>query len=116
MTDLVTGLSRQEMQELGRNVRRARITAGMTQGRLAVAVGLTERSVRRVERGEVGVRISRLFSIAKVLRVSLDRLLPVATGASEQGHGPTQARTRPSPAEIISRLTSQADDSGTSRA
>ena len=59
---------------LGRNVKRYRKLAGLTQGELAEMVGLHRTSVTNIERGIQDTPVSQLTVIGAVLGVSLSKL------------------------------------------
>ncbi len=64
------------MQHLvGKKIRTARERKGWLQSDLAKATGLTVRTVGRIERGEVDVRLSTLTKIARALGTSVSELL-----------------------------------------
>ncbi len=60
---------------LGRRVRGLRAAKGLTQGQLADAVEVTQATLSRVERGQVGVSLEVLERLAIALGVSVARLL-----------------------------------------
>ena len=61
---------------LGRHIRLARESKGSLQKDLAQAAGLPVRTIGRIERGEVDVRLSTLAKIAVALGVPLKELMP----------------------------------------
>lgn len=63
-------------RQIGAGIRRQRLTQGLLQRELAAAARLPLRTVGRIERGEVDVRLSTLAKIAKALGVPLKDLLP----------------------------------------
>ena len=62
--------------ELGEKVRTFREERGWIQRELATVAGLPVRTIGRIERGEVDVRLSTLQKIACALGVSLGELIP----------------------------------------
>lgn len=62
--------------EVGLAIRHAREAHGLLQRELAAAARLPLRTIGRIERGEVDVRLSTLAKIAKALGVPLKSLLP----------------------------------------
>lgn len=60
---------------LGWNLRRLRVTKGLSQERLALEAEIDRSYVGRVERGTENVTITRLESFAKVLEVTVAELL-----------------------------------------
>ena len=63
-------------KELGARIRDIRERKVWIQRDLAKAAGLPVRTIGRIERGEVDVRLSTLTRIAKALGASLKDLLP----------------------------------------
>ncbi len=60
---------------IGKNVKRLRLKAGLTQQDLAVAAGLNTSVVSQLEQGRNGdPRVSTLRALAKALGVGLDDL------------------------------------------
>ena len=58
-------------QMVGQRVRVARIERGMSQTELADAVGITFQQIQKYERGTNRVSASRLFDIARVLKLDV---------------------------------------------
>jgi transcriptional regulator with XRE-family HTH domain len=63
-------------RQIGAATRRQRLSHGLLQRDVAVRAGLPLRTIGRIERGEVDVRLSTLAKIAKALSVPLKILLP----------------------------------------
>jgi transcriptional regulator with XRE-family HTH domain len=63
-------------KQLGAQIRRQRKKRDMLQRELAEAAGVPARTVGRIERGEVDLRLSTLRKIAKALDVDIKELLP----------------------------------------
>jgi XRE family aerobic/anaerobic benzoate catabolism transcriptional regulator len=61
--------------ELGRRVRNARHTAGLTRKQLAESSGLSERYLAQLEAGEGNISVLLMRRVAKVLRTDLECLL-----------------------------------------
>lgn len=61
--------------EVGRRVRRARESAGLTQERFAELVGISPQNVSCVERGLAGVSLTVLRRMCQILSVPSDTLL-----------------------------------------
>ena len=61
--------------EIGRRIKCARETAGLTQERFAELVGMGTKNISAIERGVVGISIQSLTKICDVLSVSSDSLL-----------------------------------------
>ena len=68
MTDLVAAA--------GERIRAKRESKGLLQRELAAAADLPLRTIGRIERGEVDVRLSTLAKIAVALGVPLKELMP----------------------------------------
>ena len=66
--------------ELGRNIKAARIRAGMTQAQLADALDVSQQMVPRYEKGSVSLSTEKLEMIASVLKA--DFTMPI--GASRK--------------------------------
>jgi transcriptional regulator with XRE-family HTH domain len=63
-------------QRVGESIRKTREAKGWLQRELSVAARLPLRTIGRIERGEVDVRLSTLGKIARALGVSIRDLLP----------------------------------------
>jgi len=61
---------------VGDSIRKTRESKGLLQRELAAAAGLPLRTIGRIERGEVDVRLSTLAKIAVALGVPLKELMP----------------------------------------
>ncbi len=61
--------------ELGRRVRHARHSAGLTRRQLAESSGLSERYLAQLEAGEGNISVLLMRRVAKVLRTDLERLV-----------------------------------------
>lgn len=61
--------------QVGRQIRKAREAAGLTQERFAELVGISPQNVSCVERGLAGVSLTVLRRMCEILRVSSDTLL-----------------------------------------
>lgn len=61
---------------VGDRIRAKRESKGWLQRELAAAAGLPLRTIGRIERGEVDVRLSTLAKIAVALGVPLKELMP----------------------------------------
>jgi|GEM_PF-1316001 len=60
---------------IGRNVRSARETLGMTQERLSARTGISQDQISRIECGERRPTVAQLLAITQALRISPSRLL-----------------------------------------
>jgi transcriptional regulator with XRE-family HTH domain len=70
--------------DLGARMRSLREARGLTQAKLATALGLTQSNVSAMERGDRGLTIYQAVKVAKIFHVTVDELL-------------TGVRARPSP-------------------
>jgi XRE family transcriptional regulator, aerobic/anaerobic benzoate catabolism transcriptional regulator len=61
--------------ELGRRVRNARHTAGLTRKQLAESSGLSERYLAQLEAGEGNISVLLMRRVAKVLQTDLECLV-----------------------------------------
>ncbi|MGM9608420.1 MAG: helix-turn-helix domain-containing protein [Oscillospiraceae bacterium] len=61
--------------QVGRQIRKAREAAGLTQERFAELIGISPQNVSCVERGLAGVSLTVLRRMCEILRVSSDTLL-----------------------------------------
>jgi len=64
--------------EIGRNLRHLRQARGITQNKLAEALGLTFQQIQKYETAANRISASRLIDIARVLQIDLSELLPNA--------------------------------------
>jgi len=60
---------------VGSNIKRERLKAGYTQEQFSELIGLGTKSLSAIERGMVGVSLSTLLRICKVLSISSSSLL-----------------------------------------
>ncbi len=61
---------------VGENVRHHRKLVGMTQGDLAIEVGMSRPSIANIEVGRQSILLHQAFDLAKALQVSVDDLVP----------------------------------------
>ena len=61
--------------QVGRQIRKAREAAGLTQERFAELIGISPQNVSCVERGLAGVSLTVLRRMCEILQVSSDTLL-----------------------------------------
>ena len=61
--------------EIGRNIKQCREAAGLTQESLAELVGLGVKHISAIECGAVGVSLTTLAQVCRVLAVSSDELI-----------------------------------------
>ena len=60
---------------VGSNIKRERVKAGYTQERFSELIGIGTKSLSAIERGTVGVSLTTLLKICKVLSISSNSLL-----------------------------------------
>lgn len=60
---------------VGQNIKREREKAGYTQERFSELIGIGPKSLSAIERGTVGVSLSLLLRVAKLLGVTTDSIL-----------------------------------------
>ena len=60
---------------VGRNIKREREKAGYTQERFSELIGIGPKSLSAIERGTVGVSLSLLLRITKLLGITTDSIL-----------------------------------------
>src|SRR5262249_37460221 len=85
---------------VGQRIRQRRTLLGMSQEKLAEAIGLTFQQVQKYERGANRVGSSRLFDFARVLEVPIsyffeDMEANVATKSPSRLMGVSEARLQP---------------------
>jgi len=61
--------------EIGARVRALRDERGLTQAKLAAALGLTQSNVSAMERGDRGLTIHQAVKLGRILHVTVDQLL-----------------------------------------
>ncbi len=61
--------------KFGENVKKHRLSQNLTQLDLAVRSGIDIRSLQRIEKAELSIRLVTAVRIAKALEISLDSLL-----------------------------------------
>lgn len=87
------------MREFARNLQKIRIERGYSQDQIAYASGLSRSSYQRLERGEASSGVANnptlrnLISVAQVLGVSLDQLVPTPLPEVQAG-APMQLKRR----------------------
>ena len=64
---------------VGSNIKRERIKAGFTQEEFSERIGIGPKSLSAIERGTVGVSLSTLLRICKVLSISTNTILLEST-------------------------------------
>ena len=61
--------------QVGKNIKRERENAGYTQERFSELIGIGPKSLSAIEQGRVGVSLSLLLRITKLLGISTDSIL-----------------------------------------
>lgn len=61
--------------QVGQNIKRERERAGYTQERFSELVGIGPKSLSAIERGTVGISLSLLLRITRLLGISTDTIL-----------------------------------------
>lgn len=61
--------------QVGQNIKREREKAGYTQDRFSELIGIGPKSLSAIERGTVGVSLSLLLRITKLLAITTDTIL-----------------------------------------
>ncbi len=74
MRCLLRGMPVFDAAAIGKRVRDARVSAGLTQAGLAEAAAISDETVSRIERGAYEPAISTAVALANALGVSLDAL------------------------------------------
>ena len=72
---------------VGDNVRVARHKQGITQDDIARGLGLSYQQVHKYESGANRISVGRLYEIAKILKIPVDRLFMGCTGGDELAVG-----------------------------
>jgi transcriptional regulator with XRE-family HTH domain len=62
-------------QELGENVRKIRELKGFSQQNLADEIKVDQKTISRIEKGELSPKFETLVSISKVLSINISQLL-----------------------------------------
>ena len=65
----------EEFYAIGKKVKAARKSLGLTQKELAEKTGYTESGISRVEKGEIDLPVSKIKVLANTLRVPVDYLI-----------------------------------------
>lgn len=68
---------------VGNNIKRERLKAGYTQETFSELIGIGTKSLSAIERGKVGVSLSTLLKICKVLSISSNTLLHESTSKND---------------------------------
>ena len=75
---------------VGNRVRMRRLTFGMSQGKLADALGLSYQQVQKYEKGTNRISASRLQHISRILQISVERFFEAAPGQLKvKGNAPS---------------------------
>lgn len=63
------------LQQVGRNIKAARVRRGFKQTDVEDEIGLTYRHYQSIEAGKVNVTLETLFRLSKLFHVSVEELL-----------------------------------------
>lgn len=91
---------------VGAKVKTRRITLGLSQEELADAIGLTFQQVQKYERGTNRISASRLYQIAKALKVPIEFFFDGASNARAKATGFAESKQQSpygSPEDIMAR-------------
>ncbi len=105
----VVVLDMSEKKELdllvGSNIKRERIKAGYTQEKFSELIGIGTKSLSAIERGTVGVSLTTLLRICKVLSISSNSLLFENTPKNDiQGIAERLERLTPEQFSIVNAI------------
>lgn len=75
---------------VGRSIRTARETAGMSQEGLAERLDVSAQSISKWESGDHPVTLANLFELARILDVGVDTLLGLPTGEHWDWQNPAE--------------------------
>jgi len=64
-----------ESQKLGENLKRIRTRKGISQGDIARALGIDKGFISNIENGKTNPTLATISKLAKVVGVSIDKLL-----------------------------------------
>ena len=78
--------------DIGRNIRQARVDAGMTQAVLSERLDVTQQMIQKYEHGHVAISLDRLRQIAKALGSETSTLLAEANDQPRTKRLPERAR------------------------
>ncbi|MGO1118558.1 helix-turn-helix domain-containing protein [Rhodovibrionaceae bacterium A322] len=82
---------------VGNRLRQRRVAVGLTQDKLAKAIGITFQQIQKYERGMNRIVASRLFELAKVLKIDVGYFfleLPDETQAAQENHDTTNGTAK----------------------
>jgi transcriptional regulator with XRE-family HTH domain len=91
-------------RDLGTRLRSLRQQRGITQVELAAAMRLTQSNVSAIERGARGITIHQVVELAKILRVSADEVLGLASATANKGAPAPKDRRILRRLQLIERL------------
>ena len=106
-----TGIPSPVDVHVGARARLRRVLLGMTQTKLADALGLTFQQVQKYERGTNRISSSRLYDLSRVLDVPIEHFfedMPPAVATSPpaiKGHGKAKKPPRYEPNPMVKRET-----------
>lgn len=95
--------------KIGENLRRIRLARGVTQERLAAALGMTFQNVQKIEKGQVRLALARAVDIADILDITIpDLLTGVEAGSRSDAVVPLAANGwRRSLNDLHAKITNQ---------
>lgn len=80
-------------RRFGQAIREARLAAGLTQTHLAMATGISRRTIQRIEEGAREPKLGQAAMLAAVLDLNLDAAVGRIIAKGQQPAGPLNART-----------------------
>jgi transcriptional regulator with XRE-family HTH domain len=87
---------------IGKRLRARRLEYGLSQGRLAKTVGISFQQIQKYERGSNRIAASRLYDLARVLKVPIDYFFQDLPGADPRAGA--VGSTKPLGLELLARL------------
>ena len=96
-------------QQIGANIRAARLARAVSQEELAAALAVERPTLSRYERGERSTPITILLDIAAMLDTSVERLLQAAPQANQAMSLGTAIGQQAALSQLLERLSAQPD-------
>lgn len=90
--------------EAGRRIKDIRRAAGISQERLAHAVGLSRTSITNIERGRQKLLLHTISEIADILKVSVHDLVPIRSDMKSKIDAQLPSDTSPKLRRLISNI------------
>lgn len=91
--------------EFGRRLRRARVTAGLTQSELAGRLNLSRTSITNMERGTQPVALHTLLRLASAVGIPASDMLPPTP--TQESRSPALRKASPEDRELVLRFLSK---------